>query len=66
MDNVKSWMTSVTIWGALLGWANSMFVLGMTAEDIGMLAAGLAGVASTVFTAAAVYGRIRANAKITK
>jgi hypothetical protein len=66
-DDVKSWLTSKTIWGAIISAggaiASAVFKLEIPVDVTTELAANLA----TIFGAAlAVYGRVKAIKKIGK
>jgi hypothetical protein len=54
----------VTIWAAALGWLNTMFVIGLTAEEIGTLAAIGAGLVTSALTVLGIWGRLRATKKL--
>lgn len=64
MDDVKSLLSSKTVWAGLIGVAVSLLGLGLSLEEQGTLADVAVQIATALTSAAAIYGRHRATKRI--
>lgn len=66
MDGYKSWLTSVTIWAQLLGFANMALTLKLSDGDITQASTAIAALVSAVLTVVGIWGRVRATTTLKK